>query len=649
MKFSRFIVTFIVVLITTISAHAGIYIWDGGSPTFNWIDANENWDHDVAPPSNLLTSDLVFAGVVHLNVGGLFPYSVHSISFNASAGAFTIEPAPLSIGTGGIENDSTSKMHFNTPISFSDVPNATIDAVNGSIAFDQSVTLPSGTLTVHSTSFSANTSFTKILGASTINKTGPGSMDWYPSSTVLAHVIVSAGDLGMLGTISTSSTIDVNGTALFHADDDLVLNGTNITRATNAAITIAADKTLTLQNGGIATITGSFTNSTPSTLAISDTGTAFNVSSTLTLNAGSITTVSAGAALTAQTLVVASSSDATMTITGSGSSLQTNSVSVGLSGSHGTLSIKDHSTATLGAISVDTSGTTGTNGLLAISGGARVTGTNLNIATNTAANTGNVTVSQTGSRLLVTGTTNIGAASGSTGALTISTGGTFNTGTALTTVNSTGEIIINGGTLIANGTVQFRKGAGLAVLSGGKFDLRNQQFDGQQADLGTWDGTKFTGMMGLVQSGYNGGTWDGPGVMTSAGTSKMGLGIAPADKIGLAGGTFGGVSVGANDVLIGYTLMGDSDIDGDVDFADLVKVAQHYGQTGGKYWYEGNFNYDDNVGFADLVKVAQNYGMSLPAAALVEVPEPSAITLATLGLIIALRRPNRYPRPSPNV
>ena len=97
------------------------------------------------------------------------------------------------------------------------------------------------------------------------------------------HVIVSAGDLGMLGTISTSSTIAVNGTGLFHADDNLVLNGTTITRATDAGITIAAGKTLTLQNGGVATITGSYTNSTASTLAIADTGTAFNVSSTLYL------------------------------------------------------------------------------------------------------------------------------------------------------------------------------------------------------------------------------------------------------------------------------------------------------------------------------------------------------------------------------
>ena len=148
MKFSRpIIVAFMLVLVTTFSARAGIYIWDGGSPVFNWIDAGDNWDHDVAPPSNLLTTDLVFAGGHQLYVSSLTPYSVHGITFNASAGAFDISPQPLSVGTGGIENDSTSKMHFSTPISFSDVPNTTIDAVSGSLAFDDKVTLPSGTLT----------------------------------------------------------------------------------------------------------------------------------------------------------------------------------------------------------------------------------------------------------------------------------------------------------------------------------------------------------------------------------------------------------------------------------------------------------------------------------------------------------------------
>ena len=178
----------------------------------------------------------------------------------------------------------------------------------------------------------------------------------------------------------------------------------------------------------------------------------------------------------------------------------------------------------------------------------------------------NVTIAQTGSRLTVTGITTVGAASDSTGTLNIGAGGTFNTGTGRTTVNATGTVIVSG-IFRADGPILFRKGASLGIFGDGQFDLRNQHFVAQQADIGTWDGTKYNGVTGWLESGYNGGTWDGAGIMTGTATSNTGLGIAPANKVGLDGGTFGGISVAGTDLLVGYTLMGDADLDGDVDFA----------------------------------------------------------------------------------
>jgi hypothetical protein len=98
-------------------------------------------------------------------------------------------------------------------------------------------------------------------------------------------------------------------------------------------------------------------------------------------------------------------------------------------------------------------------------------------------------------------------------------------------------------------------------------------------------------------------------------------------------------------VLIKLTLKGDANLDGIVNFADLVTVAQNYGKTG-VYWDTGDFDYDNTVGFSDLVAVAQNYGQSFPAApipgatpnfnadlaaAFASVPEPSSII--ELGII----------------
>jgi len=72
-------------------------------------------------------------------------------------------------------------------------------------------------------------------------------------------------------------------------------------------------------------------------------------------------------------------------------------------------------------------------------------------------------------------------------------------------------------------------------------------------------------------------------------------------------------------------LPADATEDGNVDFGDLVIVAQNYGATD-KSWNQGDFDGDGNVSFVDLVLIAQNYGKSLPTSASsipVALPSPS--------------------------
>jgi hypothetical protein len=76
---------------------------------------------------------------------------------------------------------------------------------------------------------------------------------------------------------------------------------------------------------------------------------------------------------------------------------------------------------------------------------------------------------------------------------------------------------------------------------------------------------------------------------------------------------------GDNYTLNFFMLAGDANRDRTVSFADLVAVAQHYGNTG-KSWIDGDFNGDGIIGFADLVAVAQRYGTSLAEAS---APVPS--------------------------
>lgn len=116
-----------------------------------------------------------------------------------------------------------------------------------------------------------------------------------------------------------------------------------------------------------------------------------------------------------------------------------------------------------------------------------------------------------------------------------------------------------------------------------------------------------------------------------------------------------GIQVDDTTIITKYTLRGDANLDSTVGFADLVAVAQNYGNnTGQATWTQGDFNYDGNVDFADLVAVAQNYGAALPAqlpgaspdfnadlAQAGAVPEPSVFILAFAGIAVMPRTRRR--------
>jgi hypothetical protein len=157
--------------------------------------------------------------------------------------------------------------------------------------------------------------------------------------------------------------------------------------------------------------------------------------------------------------------------------------------------------------------------------------------------------------------------------------------------------------------------------------------------------------------------WTGNGITSSRATAaaNTALGYGEASAVLALSGTqtasWQGQTVDATSVLVRYTLSGDTNLDGAVDFKDLVKIAQNYNDTSGnRLWSEGDFNYDGNVNFSDLVAVAQNYNAaplpSLPLdfqddfqATLALVPEPASLAPFTVAIPSLLRR-GRYRRPS---
>ena len=140
--------------------------------------------------------------------------------------------------------------------------------------------------------------------------------------------------------------------------------------------------------------------------------------------------------------------------------------------------------------------------------------------------------------------------------------------------------------------------------------------------------------------------------------SAGGHAIGYADKASLGRTSFAGQSVDSTSLLLAYTLVGDSNLDGVVNAADFAALASHYGASSGSVWTQGDFNDDGVVNTADFNLLAANFNQTLGAPALgALVPEPLAILPICVTLLAARRRGviaqkggdfrRRFMRPSP--
>jgi hypothetical protein len=87
---------------------------------------------------------------------------------------------------------------------------------------------------------------------------------------------------------------------------------------------------------------------------------------------------------------------------------------------------------------------------------------------------------------------------------------------------------------------------------------------------------------------------------------------------------------------------GDANMDGKVNFADLLILAQHYGKSPDEMFGDGDFNNDGGVGFDDLLILAQNYGFGTgQAAAAAAVPEPASLAMFAVTAAAFARRRRR--------
>jgi autotransporter-associated beta strand protein len=338
---------------------------------------------------------------------------------------------------------------------------------------------------------------------------------------------------------------------------------------------------------------------------------------------------------------------------------------------------------TLGSLSTNTltlSGNNSYSGLTSINGGTLSVGSSNNLGTGVPSNgisfnggtlaaTGTITSSrnvtvQAGGGTIDTGSNSVTVANiAGSGDLTKTSSGTLTANHYR--VNNLSVAGIAKVAAIANPTSSVSVIPGVSTVNSmtisGKLNLTNNRIITNDAQ-GAESGGTYSGVLGMVQSGRNGGA----GIITDeplAAVNQTAIGVATAAEAkGLTGSAttmWSGQTIDSNDTLVMYTWAGDANLDGKVNADDYASIDLYSTVPGADTWNHGDFNYDgvinaddyalidnnvQNVNYVpywttDALRGLQSGGSA--TAGLTSVPEPASIGLlmvSAAGLMASRRR-----------
>jgi fibronectin-binding autotransporter adhesin len=203
----------------------------------------------------------------------------------------------------------------------------------------------------------------------------------------------------------------------------------------------------------------------------------------------------------------------------------------------------------------------------------------------------------------------------------------------------------------------------LYIDPAGKLNLQdNKLIITTAGSVGTWNGSAYTGITGLIRSGKgSGNTWNGTtGIVTAqsdaVGHNYTSIGIAKGFEVKSSTifitGLWAGQTITGTDTLVMYTYGGDANLDGKLNIDDYVKIDTGIASnlTG---WANGDFNYDGKVNIDDYTTaIDANIGNQsgifptssgasggfASAGRVSAVPEPAAGVFVVAGISLMRRR-----------
>ncbi|MES2594756.1 MAG: autotransporter-associated beta strand repeat-containing protein [Verrucomicrobiota bacterium] len=480
------------VLISLTPAQAATLIWTGLGAN-DGITTTGNWNSGIPVTGDTLT----FAGSTRLTPTLSSPLTLAALSFDATAGTFTLGGAGTytltsSGATFAIANNSTNLQTINNALTLS--ASQSWSATSGNLTFGGNISTAANLLTITGTRvttingvISGSAGLTKVSNAGTLALNGANT---YTGTTTLGSGTSAAG------------TVIIGNDAAFGS----------------SAVSTGA---VTLQTaGGARTLANNFTVNRTLTFLNADN---LTINGTVTMNSSRTFTVNGAGTVTFNGVVGQVSGNRRLTKTGSGTLILngTNTFSGGLTVTTGTLVFGNNAAAGSAGIIFGSSTASPTiqagGGTRTITNGVTLSGNVTFSGANDLIFTGATSMSSTRTLTVTNNTTFSGVVSGNggltkngTGTLTLS-GGSANTYLGTTTVND-GTLVLNksSGNAMASTSLVIGDSTGVAASAVVQNNASNQIPDGAAVTIRT------DGQLNLQ------GFTEGVGTLTMSGGSVTG-------------------------------------------------------------------------------------------------------------------------------